>query len=96
MQLPFEIKQRQGIIVYLYHLKQSKILRKYGTIQYVSRKMKYVILYVDQDQLEETIQKVAKLKFVKTVMKSPQPEIKRDFQNGSIYKLTDEDQDKNN
>gem|GEM_PF-4564928 len=40
--MPFEIKQRQSIVVYLYHLKQSKILRKYGTIQYVSRKMKYV------------------------------------------------------
>ncbi|GAW63250.1 YlbG family protein [Ligilactobacillus acidipiscis] len=94
--MPFEIKQRQSIVVYLYHLKQSKILRKYGTIQYVSRKMKYVVLYLDQDKVAETMEKVAKLKFVKAVVKSPRPEIKRDFQNGEIYKMTEEDQDKNN
>ncbi|GEN47830.1 YlbG family protein [Ligilactobacillus pobuzihii] len=92
--MPFQIKQRQSIVVYLYHLKQSKVLRKYGTIQYVSRKMKYVILYLDQDKVADTVQKISKLKFVKAVVKSPRPEIKRDFQNGSIYKMTEEDQDK--
>lgn len=95
VQLTFEIKQRQSIVVYLYHLKQSKILRKYGTIQYVSRKMKYVILYLDQDKMSETMEKISKLKFVKAVVKSPRPEIKRDFQNEEVYKMTEEDQEKN-
>ncbi|GBG93916.1 hypothetical protein LFYK43_03750 [Ligilactobacillus salitolerans] len=93
--MPFQIKQRQGVIVYLYHLKQSKILRKYGTIMYVSRKMKYVVLYLDQDEAAETIQKIVHLKFVKSVVESPQAEIKKDSQTGSIYKMTEEDQDKN-
>lgn len=44
--MDFEIKQREGLIVFLYHLKNSRQLRKYGTIHYVSKKMKYVVLYV--------------------------------------------------
>lgn len=41
-------QKRRGVIVYLYHLRQSKQLRRYGNLQYVSRKMKYALIYMDE------------------------------------------------
>ena len=61
----FAIKQRQGLVVWVYSLKQLKTLRRYGTIMYVSRRMKYVYLYLDQDELAQTSAKLSKLRFVK-------------------------------
>lgn len=46
--MAFEAKKRRGVIVYLYHLRQSKQLRRYGNLQYVSRKMKYALIYMDE------------------------------------------------
>ena len=65
--MEFEIKSRQGVFVYLYHLKQSKQLRRFGTISYVSRRMKYVVLYMDSADVSENVKKIEKLRFVKGV-----------------------------
>ncbi|MEH7391661.1 DUF2129 domain-containing protein, partial [Bacillus sp. JJ1474] len=35
--------QRQGIIVWLYSLKQAKMLRRFGNVHYVSKRLKYVV-----------------------------------------------------
>lgn len=67
----FTIKERRGLAVWVYTLKQVKVLRHYGTIHYASRKMKYVVLYVDADVLSETVEKLKKLRFVKRVSVSP-------------------------
>lgn len=67
----FAIKERRGLAVWVYTLKQVKALRHYGTIHYASRKMKYVVLYVDANSLSETIEKLKKLRFVKRVSVSP-------------------------
>lgn len=67
----FAIKERRGLAVWVYTLKQVKALRHYGTIHYASRKMKYVVLYVDADVLTETVEKIKKLRFVKRVSVSP-------------------------
>ncbi|MEY8661499.1 YlbG family protein [Ligilactobacillus faecis] len=92
----FEIKQRRGVIVYLHHLRQSKQLRRYGSIQYVSRKMKYALLYMDEVDVEKTVAKLKQLRFVKRVELSQRPELKTEFdeQGKKAYKLTEEDQEK--
>lgn len=93
--MAFEIKKRRGIFVYLYHLKQSKQLRKYGSIQYVSRRMKYVLLYLDSDQVEQTLAKLKQLRYVKDVVVSQRPELPTSFDNSlGKFKLTEEDQEK--
>ncbi|HSO58514.1 MAG TPA: DUF2129 domain-containing protein, partial [Paenisporosarcina sp.] len=38
------MNDRQGLIVYVHHLKQAKSLRKYGHVQFISRKLKYVVM----------------------------------------------------
>lgn len=91
--MEFEITQRQSIIVYLQHLKQSKQLRRYGSIQYISRKMKYAVLYLNKSDIDETVIKLEQLKFVKKVLISPRAELKEHY-SADLYRLTDEDRDK--
>lgn len=94
--MSFEAKKRRGVIVYLHHLRQSKQLRRYGSLQYVSRKMKYALIYLDEADIEQTVEKLKKLRFVKAVEISNRPDLATEFskQDGSEYKLTEEDQEK--
>ena len=66
----FKITPRQGVIVYLYRARNSNQLRNFGQIKYVSRKMKYAVIYMDRDKVDENINKLQRLKFVKFVEKS--------------------------
>ena len=91
----FEENMRQGVIVYLYRLRQSRQLRKFGQIQYISKRMKYVVLYMDRNQIEQNIVKLKKLRFVKKVELSYRPFLKTDYATSEEeYKLTDEDKEK--
>ena len=59
--------KRQGIIVYLHSLKHSKMLRKFGNVHYVSKRLKYVVLYCDMDLIEKTMEKSPSYSYVKKV-----------------------------
>lgn len=73
------ITPRVGLVVWVYSLKQIKALRHYGTVMYVSKRMKYVYLYLDQEKLATTVTKLTKLRFVKAVEPSHRPELDMDF-----------------
>ncbi|MHC9532823.1 YlbG family protein [Dellaglioa sp. L3N] len=91
------IQKRQGVIVFLYHMKQIKQLKRFGIIQYISKKMKYVVIYMNQEDLPETVKKIQNLKFVKKTEVSHRPDIDMDFgsrMGEKAFKLTDEDQEK--
>ncbi len=88
-----EITQRQGLVVWVYSLKQIKALRHYGTVMYVSRRMKYVYLYLDAKDVEATMGKLAKLRFVKSVEVSHRPELATSFGQASGAALDDEEDD---
>ncbi|MBM7544201.1 uncharacterized protein YlbG (UPF0298 family) [Weissella beninensis] len=60
----FSIEKRRAIYVYLRSLRQVKQLRKYGQVEFTSRKMHYILLYMDADLIEETKDKLIKLGFV--------------------------------
>ncbi|HIY57875.1 MAG TPA: YlbG family protein [Candidatus Tetragenococcus pullicola] len=75
----FEIKKRRGLVVWVYSLRQLKNLRRFGLIHYVSRKMKYVFLYVNEDEVEQTIKKLEHLHFVRQVEVSYRPDIEMNF-----------------
>lgn len=38
---------RQAIVVWMNHLKQVRSLKRFGNVHYVSRKLKYAVLYCD-------------------------------------------------
>ncbi|WP_165211696.1 YlbG family protein [Streptococcus tangpeifui] len=81
----FEKQERLGIIVYLYYNRDARKLNRYGDMIYHSRRFRYVHLYLDADKLEETLEILKKLKFVKRVRQSHFDEIDRDFV-GSLYR----------
>lgn len=60
----FRIEKRRAIYVYLRSMRQVKQIRKYGQVEFVSKKMHYVLLYMDADLIEETKNKLIKLGFV--------------------------------
>ncbi|MFD1484290.1 YlbG family protein [Lacticaseibacillus baoqingensis] len=71
----FTLTPRIGLVVWVYSLKQIRALRHYGTVMYVSKKMKYAYLYLDQADLEATMAKLEKLRFVRAVEPSHRPEL---------------------
>lgn len=79
--MTLEITQRQGIVVWLYSLRQVKQLRRYGLVYYTSKRMKYVYLYVDMADAETVMQRLKKLHYVKRVTPSERPAIDMDFSN---------------
>lgn len=77
---------RQGMAVWLHSLKHVRQLRKYGNIHYVSKRMKYVVLYCSQDEIHLIKKRIESLPFVKEVQLSELPFLKTEFSNSNREK----------
>jgi len=75
----FILQKRRCLIVWVYSLKQLKTLRRFGFVQYVSRRMKYVILYMNEEAIEKNLVKIKELHFVRQVEKSYRPDVEMNF-----------------
>lgn len=71
---------RKGIIVWMYSLRGQKALKNFGSIYYVSKKMKYAVMYVDKKDLDDIVKKVSKMRFVKKVELSFRDEVDMNFE----------------
>ncbi|WP_100330805.1 YlbG family protein [Bacillus xiapuensis] len=83
--------ERQAIIVWLHHTKPAKSLRKYGNVHYVSKKMKYAVVYCNQEEIERTVDKLQSLSFVKRVELSFKPFLKTEYENSKPNKAKEYD-----
>lgn len=83
--------QRQGIIVWLYSLKQAKTLRRFGNVHYVSKRLKYVVLYCNLEETEMLLQKLKSFSFVKKAEPSYKPFLKMEFENSRPDKAKEYD-----
>lgn len=72
---------RQGIIVWFQHRKNIKHIRRFGNLLYVSKKMRYAVIYIDQNKLDSIVEDVSKLPFITKVDVSYKPFLKTDFDN---------------
>lgn len=92
----FIMQKRRGIIVWVYSLKQLKTLKRYGLVHFVSRKMKYVVLYVNEETVEEVEEKLQALHFVRQVERSYRPDIEMNFADRigtkAAYQVKDDDE----
>lgn len=70
------IGNRVGLIVWLQHLKYSRQLRKYGNVYYISKKMRYAVLYCDESNYLTILSKLKALHFVKDIQVSQLKDIK--------------------
>lgn len=77
--MEFEMIERQSLIIWVYTLKHLKNLRKFGYIHYISKKSKYIVMYVDKNQAENVIQQLQKLHFVRQVDLSYRDDIDMTF-----------------
>nr|WP_246593673.1 DUF2129 domain-containing protein [Evansella tamaricis] len=75
------VDNRVGLAIWVQSIKQVKQLRRFGNIHYVSRKMKYVVMYCDGERVEETMAKIRSFHFVKDVSMSMRPWLKTEFEN---------------
>ncbi|MCK8616807.1 YlbG family protein [Fructobacillus sp. M158] len=75
----FEMKKRRALYVYMRGLKQVNQLKKFGDIAYISNKMHYVALYVNEEEADDLLIKLKKYRFVKTVKASARPDIDPDL-----------------
>lgn len=73
--------KRQSIIVWFQHRKNIKHIKKHGNIIYVSTKLRYAILYVDQAEIDVIAERLLKLPFISKTDKSQRPFISTDYEN---------------
>ncbi|MGG0737883.1 YlbG family protein [Niallia taxi] len=83
--------QRQGLVVYLYSLKQAKMLRRYGNVHYISKRLKYVVLYTNLNEAEALMERLNSFSFVKKVEPSYKPFLKMEFENSKPDKAKEYD-----
>ncbi|RSL29604.1 DUF2129 domain-containing protein [Salibacterium salarium] len=70
---------RVGIAVWLRSTKQVRHLRKYGVVYYVSKSMKYAVLYCNLTDVDYLVQELESLSFVEKAERSRKPEIRTEF-----------------
>lgn len=88
-----DFKDRTGLIVRVSNKRNVKRLMKFGLLHYVSKKMSYVILYVDSNKIESIIERIRKENYVSTVEKSQLKDLPIDY-DGVLDKLNKEISDK--
>ncbi|WP_082409138.1 DUF2129 domain-containing protein [Secundilactobacillus paracollinoides] len=44
------IQEREDLVVYVSNLRQVRQLKRYGHVAYVSKRMRYAVIYVNTDQ----------------------------------------------
>ncbi|WP_010649512.1 YlbG family protein [Oceanobacillus massiliensis] len=72
---------RQGLVVWFQHMKNVKQLKRYGNLIYTSKRLKYAVIYVDQEQMNDVEIKIMKHSFVSKIERSYKPFIRTDYEN---------------
>ncbi|WLD95041.1 YlbG family protein [Alkalihalobacillus sp. AL-G] len=85
------LTNRTGLAVWLHSLKYIKQLRKFGNVHYVSKRMKYAVLYCNSSDKDSIIGKMEGLHFVKKVAPSHKAFIKTEYQNARPDKAKEYD-----
>ncbi|HFI0791686.1 TPA: DUF2129 domain-containing protein [Streptococcus suis] len=81
----FEKQPRTCLTIYLHYNRDARKLSQYGDVIYHSKRLRYVSVYINQDQQEEIMTKLKKEKFVKKVVPSYIKDINQDFV-GSLWR----------
>ncbi|HFI0039608.1 TPA: DUF2129 domain-containing protein [Streptococcus suis] len=81
----FEKQPRTCLTIYLHYNRDARKLSQYGDLIYHSKRLRYVSVYINQDQQEEITAKLKKEKFVKKVVPSYMKEIDQNFV-GSLWR----------
>ncbi|MFV9510208.1 YlbG family protein [Tepidibacillus sp. LV47] len=69
------IPKRTGLVVWINDLRAARNLERIGNIHFISRRLKYVILYINEKDLRKTMSYLQRLPFVEKVERSYRSEI---------------------
>ncbi|MGD8191610.1 YlbG family protein [Brevibacillus ginsengisoli] len=83
--------KRLGLAVWIKNPRVAKNLRRFGSIHFVSKRLNYVAMYVEADEIEETIKTLEKLHFVTRVERSHRHEIPTEYNNSKPDKAKEFD-----
>lgn len=72
--------ERQGIIVWFQNRRNIKQIKRFGHLIYASKKLKYAVLYVNQEDIEAIEVKLNKLSFITKISRSQKPFIRTHFE----------------
>ncbi|SEM71569.1 YlbG family protein [Lihuaxuella thermophila] len=73
------IAERLGLAVWVKDLKAARSLGRMGNIHYISKRLKYVYLYVDGRTADQLIHRIERLPYVQRVERSQRTKISLDF-----------------
>ncbi|WP_217585702.1 YlbG family protein [Lentibacillus saliphilus] len=85
------IKERQGLVIWFQHMKNTKHIKRYGHLIHVSKKLKYAVLYVDRDQIDIVEQKLLRQSFISKIERSYKPFVQTNFENAKVDKAKEYD-----
>lgn len=73
--MPFEKTERRALIVYLKNVRQARQLRRFGIVNYISEKMSYATIYMDEKDIATKKALIERLGFVDRVVESEWPNV---------------------
>ncbi len=71
--------KRVGLVVWVNDVRKARNLDRIGNIHFISKRMKYVLIYINEKDLERTTHYLQKLDFVNKVERSYRGEILHSF-----------------
>jgi len=74
-------KKRQGIIIWFQHRRNIRQIKKFGHLVYVSMKMRYALIYVNQEEIEDIEKRLLKFSFVSKIDRSYKPFVATTYDN---------------
>ncbi|MGD9678565.1 MAG: YlbG family protein [Vulcanibacillus sp.] len=76
--------KRLGLIVWVNDARFAKSLERFGNLIFISKRLKYAVLYIDKSEYENKVNQIEKLNFVKMVEKSFNLELQLLFSNKAL------------
>lgn len=73
--MDFELVARRSVVVYLKNMRQARQLRRFGVVEYISEKMKYAVIAMNDQDIAAKVPLIERLGFVREVKLSHWPEV---------------------
>ncbi|MDP4096836.1 YlbG family protein [Paenibacillus sp. P96] len=71
--------ERTGYIIWVSDVKAARNLEKYGSVHYISKRLQYVVMYMDAERAEDTVKNIRRLSYVRKIERSFRNEIKTEY-----------------
>lgn len=73
------LPERVGYIIWVSDAKSARGLEKYGSVHYISPKLRYAVMYFNAERADTTIRTIQRLPYVKRIERSYRTEIRTEY-----------------